>query len=178
MVQFGIITERIAATCKCRVKSLTDGIVSMPIPVIVTGAVSNKHYHLPDEGEQVAVLMDERWEMGVILGAIYSTEDTPPTDAGEDVECVEFSDGTVIKYNRLTSTLTVVCDGEVNIECTTANITGAVDIVGNVEITGTVTATGNIISQADVKAGAGGLITLLTHKHPTAATGAPSTPIP
>jgi len=187
-MKFGIVTERDAATCKCRVKFLADNIVSMPLPVLVAATKSNKHYHLPDIGEQVVCLMDENLETGVIVGAIYSQVDEVPTANGGDVESVTFSDGAEFKYDRANNQLdisgvryiNITADGDIVITCDTAHIDAAngVDITGNVEVAGTITATGNIVTTADVKAGAGGLITLLTHKHPTAATGAPSTPIP
>lgn len=179
-MKFGIVTERDAATCKCRVKFLADNIVSMPLPILVAATKSNKHYHLPDIGEQVVCLMDENLETGVIVGAIYSQVDEVPAANGDDVESVTFSDGAEIQYNRSSGVLKITGVTDVIVECDTANIEAAsgVDITGNVNITGTITATGNIVTTADVITGTGGLITLLTHKHPTAATGAPSTPIP
>lgn len=45
---------------------------------------------------------------------------------------------------------------------------------GDVEVTGTLTATGNITAGQ----GGGDQVTLQTHKHPTAATGSPSSPTP
>ena len=52
--------------------------------VLQSRTQDDKHYDLFDLGEQVVVLLDARGEDGVVLGAIYSSADTPPvTDANE-----------------------------------------------------------------------------------------------
>lgn len=56
-------------------------------------------------------------------------------------------------------------------------VTGKLDVTMDIATNGKLSATTGIESTADVTAGAG-VISLLTHKHPTAAPGPPSTPIP
>lgn len=64
-----------------------------------TLATGDRSYWLPDEGEAVAVLMDENDEAGVVLGAIYSTADPPPVTS-RDKHHVVHKDGAVIEYDR------------------------------------------------------------------------------
>jgi len=44
------------------------------------GTKTNKSYVLPDIDEQVAVILDKHCNAGVVLGSIYSNEDTPDPD--------------------------------------------------------------------------------------------------
>lgn len=198
-MKFGIVTERNPDNCKVRVRFTENNIVSGWLFVLVSTSKDNKHFYLPDVNEQVVCMMDANLETGVVLGAIYSKVDTVPAGVGEDVEAMVFSDGTVVKYDRGAHRLTIDCAGDITVTCQNADVTasdgatittptltvdgsltvtGSSTMQGNIEVSGNVTATGNLEATGDVKAGPGGLITLLLHKHPTAAPGAPSPPIP
>ena len=82
MLRFGNITEIDVSKCYARVKFLDDGIVSAPLQIVVMGALSTKFFHIFDINEQVACLMDENSEDGVILGAVFSDDITPGSIAG------------------------------------------------------------------------------------------------
>jgi phage baseplate assembly protein gpV len=79
--------------------------------------------------------MDEKSEDGVILGAIYTTEDTPINQSEKEV-AANFDDGTFINVNKETQTLTISFPN--------------INIVGNITQDGTLANTNGITSQADV----------------------------
>ena len=174
MLRFGNITEIDVSKCYARVKFLDDGIVSAPLQIVVMGALSTKFFHIFDINEQVACLMDENSEDGVILGAVFSDDITP--DAGDkDVVRVLFPDDSSIEYNRNSheynidikgkinitaeSDINIKSDAEVNLDAevvnataTTINIEGATNITGATEITGNLIVTGNITASGTVTA--------------------------
>lgn len=58
------------------------------------GTRTNKAFRLPDEGEQVICLLDNRSEEGVVLGSIYNSEDVPdPDNSGAGVYAVKLVQG-------------------------------------------------------------------------------------
>ncbi|MGH7102881.1 MAG: phage baseplate assembly protein V [Acetobacteraceae bacterium] len=83
-----------------------DNIESWWLPIIQPKAQDDKVFWLPDIGEQVVVLMDEHDENGAVVGAIPSQVDTPPAWATADTFGVQFSDGTVLRYDRAAHVLT------------------------------------------------------------------------
>jgi phage baseplate assembly protein V len=190
MIRFGKVTERDNAKGLVRVEFQEDGIVSMWIPAIQARTGRDKFFSLPDVNEHVACMMDEYAEEGVVLGAIYSKKAQPAIN-GDDITGVEFEDGSSVQFDRATGTITVNTQGDViinatgNVTVTTPlttvdgdlTVTGNLNAQGNMSGGGTIQASGNIESTGgDVKAPGG--ISLLLHKHPTAAPGPPSPPIP
>lgn len=173
MLRFGNITEIDVSKCYARVKFLDDGIVSAPLQIVVMGALSTKFFHIFDINEQVACLMDENSEEGVILGALFS-DDINPNGGNKDVVRVVFPDESSIEYNRSSheynidikgkinisaqSELNISAETEINISApavnvdaefvnataTTVNIEGATNITGATEITGDLNVIGNI----------------------------------
>lgn len=98
MLKFGIISE--VKKGYARVTFDENGIVSALLPILQRRTKDDKSFETFDLNEHVVCLMDERNEYGTIIGAIYSKKDLEPTGAGNDTFIREFSDGTVIKYNR------------------------------------------------------------------------------
>lgn len=88
--------------------------VSYELKVVSLQTMKNKHYWMPDIDETVICLfLANGHESGYVLGSVYSNVDTPPTDKKE--EGVWYEDGTVIKYDMETKTLTISCKGKINI---------------------------------------------------------------
>lgn len=114
MLRIGLISEIDAARCYARVKFLDNGIVSDWLQVVVMGAISNKFFHIFDINEQVACLMDENDEEGVILGALFNDK-TSPGDGNKDVVKVNFSDDSFIEYNRSAHEYNIDIKGKINI---------------------------------------------------------------
>ena len=114
MLRFGNITEIDVNKGYARVTFIDDGIVSAPLQMCVMGAISNKYFHTFDVNEQVACLMDENSEEGVILGAIFNNS-TAPDGGNKDIVRVKFSDNSSIEYNRSTHEYNIDVKGKINI---------------------------------------------------------------
>ncbi|MZP49315.1 phage baseplate assembly protein V, partial [Escherichia coli] len=107
----------------------------------------NKDYWLPDIGEQVEVLLDDNGEDGVVLGAVYSSVDTPPV-TDKDKRYVRFSDEAAIEYDRKQHQLTVNGGIEkIVIEVKTSiTITAPLTTINsNIQVNGNINASGTII---------------------------------
>jgi phage baseplate assembly protein V len=195
MLRFGTISEVDGDKGLVRVQFEDAGIVSAWLPMIQKGTKGNRYFAVPDKQEHVAVLMDENSENGVCLGSIYSSAELPGSVKGKDVAGVLFSDGTVIKYDRASKTLTVSGPDYINVQCEQANIeaeavtieatdinlTGDVHIDGNLDISGTTQGDGSISTKGEVTAKSATVpIGLSTHKHTgvTPGSGVSATPIP
>lgn len=114
MLRFGNITEVDPAKGYARVTFTDDGIVSDWLQFIVMGAIKDNFSHTFSINEQVACLMDENSEEGVILGAIFN-EKTPPNNSGEGIFRVKFDDDSVIEYNRNSNEYKLDIKGKINI---------------------------------------------------------------
>ncbi|EBA4495561.1 phage baseplate assembly protein V [Salmonella enterica] len=117
------------------------------LPILQRNTQNNKDYWLPDVGEQVEVLLDDNGEDGVVLGAVYSSVDTPPV-TDKDKRYVRFADDAAFEYDRKTHQLTVnggiekiVIEAKTSISITAPLTT----ITGNVQVTGNISASGSII---------------------------------
>lgn len=132
-----------------------NGLVSGDLPIIYRQTFRNKDYQMPDIDEQVVCLfLENGLEQGFILGAVYSSEDVPPsTDPNKRM--IHFQDGTVIVYDRAAHKLTATVNGTAEITATHTTINGDVTINGTLTLSG---------------------INMNTHKHPESIgtiTGAP-----
>ncbi|MBP2655416.1 MAG: phage baseplate assembly protein [Firmicutes bacterium] len=128
-----------------------SGVVSHSLPVLVSGTLKNKHYHLPDVDEDVLCLfLPNGIQRGFVIGSFYNVNNSPPVSSA-DKEHVTFSDGTSVEYDRSSSTMTIDCVGTINITAASG-----VAIAGNVTVTGSITASGDVT--------AGG-ISLKSHVH-------------
>lgn len=201
MIRYGHITELDAAKGLARVKFEDDEIVSDWLQIVSKNSKSTKTESWFDVDELVACAMDEHAEEGVILGALYDKNNTPPI-GDKDTIGVTFPDGTTISYNRSTHTLNVNCtgDGIVNINCKTATVTAAESVTvdtptatftGDVNIDGDlsasgVSASGDVQSQGSIKAtgqvealsGTPGVVHLTTHTHSGVTPGGGTSAVP
>lgn len=109
MIRYGIISEVDPATGKVRVKFEEDGIATAPLPVIFPATSGDEYFILPDLNTQVAVLMDQHAEDGVVLGALYNAN-KKPSQGATDKAYIKFKDGTLIMYDRAAHKYTVTMD--------------------------------------------------------------------
>jgi phage baseplate assembly protein V len=110
-----------------------DQMTSWWLPVVMPKTQTDKAYWLPDVGEQVVCMMDERDEDGAVLGAIYSEIDTTPVQSPDKVHW-SFKDGSSIEYDRAAHSLNCsLPNATVTIAANGATI--AIDGSGNVLIT-------------------------------------------
>lgn len=135
MLRFGIVSQIDPINVQARVSFEDDESTSYWLPILQTKTLKDKFYAMPDIGEQVACLMDENSEDGVILGAIYSTEDVSSTQSEKQLS-VNLEDGSYINADKENQTLTVAFS--------------KMKLIGNIEHDGTFTNTAGIKSNADI----------------------------
>lgn len=135
MLRFGIVSQIDPINVQARVSFEDDESTSFWLPVLQTKTLKDKFYAMPDIGEQVACLMDENSEDGVILGAIYSAEDVSTTQSEKQLS-VNLEDGSYINADKENQTLTVAFS--------------KMKLIGNIEHEGTFTNTAGIKSNADI----------------------------
>jgi phage baseplate assembly protein gpV len=105
--RIGIVNERDAANARVRVQfAERDQLTSWWLPIVVFKSQDDKGYWMPDEGEMVVCLMDENDEAGAVLGAIYSSVDTPPVSSADKFH-LSFRDGASFEYDRAAHLLDV-----------------------------------------------------------------------
>lgn len=91
-----------------------DDSVSPELPVMQKNTLNNKFYWMPEVDETaICLYLANGQETGVIIGTIYSEVDRPPTEKKEDG--VWFEDGTFVKYEHETKTLSINCAGKIEI---------------------------------------------------------------
>ena len=135
MLRFGIVSQIDPINVQARVSFEDDESTSYWLPILQTKTLKDKFYAMPDIGEQVACIMDENSEDGVILGAIYSTEDVSTTQSEKQLS-VNLEDGSYINADKENQTLTVAFS--------------KIKLIGNIEHEGTFTNTAGIKSNADI----------------------------
>ncbi|MDD3466032.1 MAG: phage baseplate assembly protein V [Campylobacterales bacterium] len=163
----------------------SDNVVSFWLHVGHKKTHLDKDYWMPDKGELVACVLDDNGEDGVIICALYSEEDTPPT-ASKDKWVKKFADGTVLEYDRGEHKLTadvkgavkVAATGEIAVNAPTAVITAEVTINGNTTINGNFVLNGNgtasgTLTASDMQSDNG--ISLISHIHSGVQTGGSNT---
>lgn len=119
----GLVVAQDLALARVRVQFPDlDNMKSYWLPVLARKSQNDKYYAMPDIGEQVACLMDENFEDGVVLGAIYSDVDAVPVQSADKAR-VTFKDAAYIEYDRAAHTLTVSLPAGSTINITGVNIT-------------------------------------------------------
>ncbi len=116
--RIGIVEEVDAAKAKIKVKLPDlDDMVTHWLSVPQRRTLEDQSYDVPDEGTQVAILLDQRGEEGIVIGAIYSEVDPPPVDTLDKWHRT-FKDGTIIEYDRADHVLKVDAQGEITLKAT------------------------------------------------------------
>ncbi len=135
MLRFGIVSQINPVLAQARVSFEDDESTSFWLPILQTKTLKDKFYSMPDIGEQVACLMDENSEDGVILGAIYSSEDVPAVSSEKQIS-LNLENNSLINIDKETNTLTITFQN--------------INFNGNINHTGVLINTDGITSQADI----------------------------
>lgn len=135
MLRFGVVSQINPVLAQARVNFGDDESTSFWLPILQSKTMKDKFYSMPDIGEQVACLMDENSEDGVILGAIYSTVDTPVVSSEKQIS-LNLENNSLINLDKETNTLTITFQN--------------INLNGNINHTGILINTDGITSQADV----------------------------
>lgn len=181
ILKFGTVCESRPGFVRVQLPDF-DNIKTSWLPVSHDKSQDDKSCYTLDIGEQVGVLLDQRGEDGMVVGAIYSEADASPT-ADNNVWIKQFKDGCTIEYNRETHVLKVSGLKEVTIEaadtiklnvgtkvvidCPETEVTGNLKIGGallqgaggssatlngNLQVNGNVAVNGNIDASGDILA--------------------------
>jgi phage baseplate assembly protein gpV len=110
MLKYGNICEVNYQDGTARVHFDDINIVSGWLSLPTSSTKHTKRFIPLEVNTQVAVLMHRDGEQGEIVKAVWSKIDVPPEWANEHTEGIEFSDGTIINYNKLTHKLTIKID--------------------------------------------------------------------
>lgn len=134
-----------------RVMFMPDEIVSDWLQIVYPFTFGSKTCWPLKVNTQVKCMMAEDMVNGVILGATYNDEDTPPSGASENTFIQSFEDGTVLKYNKASHELSATIAGKAKIVATELEAT----ISGKVKVTATddieATSSTNVKAKAIVK---------------------------
>ena len=135
MLRFGIVSQINPVLAQARVNFADDESTSYWLPIIQSKTMKDKFFVMPDIGEQVACLMDENSEDGVILGAIYSSVDLPVGTSEKQIS-LNLENSSLINIDKETNTLTITFEN--------------INLNGNINHTGMLINTDGITSQADI----------------------------
>ena len=135
MLRFGIVSQINPVLAQARVNFADDESTSYWLPIIQSKTMKDKFFVMPDIGEEVACLMDENSEDGVILGAIYSSVDLPVVTSEKQIS-VNLENSSLINIDKETNTLTITFEN--------------INLNGNINHTGMLINTDGITSQADI----------------------------
>lgn len=135
MLRFGIVSQIDPINVQARVSFEDDESTSFWLPVLQTKTLKDKFYAMPDIGEQVVCLMDENSEDGVILGAIYSTEDVPVVTSEKQIS-LNLENNSLINIDKETNSLNITFEN--------------INLNGNINHTGKLINTDGIKSNSDI----------------------------
>ncbi|MEI8390095.1 MAG: phage baseplate assembly protein V [bacterium] len=166
MLKFGIVTNLDESKAQARVQfNDSDSMVSYWLFVLQAKTYKDKFYALPDIGEQVACLMDENIEEGVIIGSVYSALDEVPVISKDKVK-IKFEDGAEFEYDRKLSVLSILCP--------TINIEGIINHTGLLLNSAGVVSEGEVIDHTGSMQAIRGIYNAHTHNETNSVTQKPN----
>ena len=116
-------------------KDITRDVSNYVTNIEYTDFESGESDEMLDVGEQVACLMDENSEDGIILGSIYTSLDNIPA-ISNNKHLIKFEDGSFIEYNKESQMLTIVVK--------------TLNVIADIINTGKFENTDGIVSNSDV----------------------------
>jgi phage baseplate assembly protein V len=134
MFRVGLVKQQDLQNARVRVAFPDrDQLLSYWLPILSAKTQNDKFYWIPDIGEQVVCLMDEHDEAGTVLGAIYSSADTPPVQSADKYH-MSFKDGASLEYDRAAHALAISLPSgaTINVGAHGASIT--IDASGNITV--------------------------------------------
>jgi phage baseplate assembly protein V len=136
MFNLGLVKAQDAVNCRVRVIfPHRSQMQSYWLPVLVPKSQNDKAYWMPDIGEMVVCLMDQHFEDGAVLGAIYSSTDTPPASSADKYHWT-FKDGATFDYDRAAHVLAIALGASATMTITAHGATIQIDSSGNVAVLG------------------------------------------
>lgn len=129
-----------------------DGMVSSWLRLIVKKSLRDKECLTLDVGEQVACVLDEHFESGCIIGAVYSDADVPPVTSADKYHFA-FFDGGSFEYDRATGKLHIVTIGDAEVSAggkLIAHAAGDVDVKAGGNLSAVATGKADVAAGGDV----------------------------
>lgn len=159
LLMLGVVTELDESEARVRVDA--DGMMTDWIPWAERRAGPGvRTWSAPEVGEQVIIACPYGDPgQAVVLGSVYRDQYPAPAGA-KTTHRTEYADGTVVEYDRETTTLTVnVGKGNVIVNCQQAEVHASASVLLD---TPTTRATGSISADGNVSAGTGATGTFTT----------------
>lgn len=124
LLKYGIVKNINPKDCTAKVLLPDlDNMLSPWLQLCYPFAYADMSYFMPKAGSQVACILDENFETGVIIGSIYNKQDSPPV-IDENKFLTQFEDGTVIEYDKSAHIITCSSIGTINVlSATEINVT-------------------------------------------------------
>ncbi len=127
-----------------------NNVVSAWLPVCVSSSAGNTFEHHLTVGTHVSCIMaGEGTESGIITGCIYDDSNKPHT-GNENVECIEFSDGTRVSYDRENHSAEINSQGEITISAQNAVTVNAQSATVNASGDVTINCAGFTVNAGDM----------------------------
>lgn len=149
LIRWGVIVS-VNPNNTARVKfSDIDNIVSYDLHILVSNAHKNRYQAPPDVGcNALCIMMPTGNSDGFIVGTFYNAKNPAPIGSLNQVMHWAFEDGTILNYDKSTSTLTADVNGPVDVKTTsTATVDAATSATvkcPDIQLHGDVTITGNL----------------------------------
>lgn len=103
--EVGNVSAVDGSTARARVKiPARDNVESYWLEVLQRGTATDADYWMPQVGDQVRILADEKLESGCILGALYS-QATPPPETDPNVIAFYVGGEMVAEFDKSTKIL-------------------------------------------------------------------------
>jgi len=165
-IKIGVVTQVDVTKALAKVQFAQN--LTTPLLPWLSTAASNANWRCLELGEQVVVISPcGDINQGIILPSIYSN-DNPSPGSNKNELITKYADGTIIKYDTATGSLSVDSPQIISVTCSTATINAnQTTINGNLSVNGTVSATGDVT-------GAG--VSLSQHTHTGDSGGSTSAP--
>ena len=187
MVKFGIISELGDGDNLgfARVSFDDSDFVSDWLSLPSVGTTSTAQWVPVAVNSQVACMMDDAMEQGVIVAVLWSDKDRPPEWASSDTFGIRFADGAEIIYNHKDHKLAVNApDTNIEIVCKKMTVSGDLSVGGATDVSGDISTNGKVSAIGDISTTSGdvktAIVTLGTHIHTTSTgpSGPPTPPAP
>lgn len=103
-----------------------DSIISYDLHILVSNANKNQYQAPPDVGcNALCIMMPTGHSDGFIVGTFYNSSNPAPIDSLNQVMHWTFEDGTILDYDKSTSTLKADVKGPVNVKTTSTAMVDA-----------------------------------------------------
>jgi phage baseplate assembly protein V len=135
MREVGIVTQLDPATPRVRVRFPDRQNMQIWLGMLMPKSQNDKAFWMPDLGEQVVCILDPSSEEGEVLGARYSTVDTPPPGMTADKLHWTAKDGAIFEYDRSSHALAINLPNGATVTVSANGATLQIDASGNVNVT-------------------------------------------